>query len=199
MLLLDGRLAFDDHRLLRRHWLLLLLVFYLIIIKHRLGWRLRGKYLLHLLLLSIGHCRNPLNAIRVLLKQRVRLLVRAQHDARSAWQVDLKVIWPLIHLVWVRLEPDVVGTVKTLVTSEALLVGLEKDEVVRSPESADRIVLVRLRVMEIIDEDEVTLFVHDHLVALVVQGDVLVRLKHGAEKDFRGIHLLVEPVKLRVP
>jgi len=52
--------------------------------------------------------------------------------------------------------------------------------------------------MEIVDEDEVTLFVYYHFVALIVQGHILVRLDHGAKENLGSVHLLIKIVKLWV-
>lgn len=69
---------------------------------------------------------------------------------------------------------------------------------VRWPESANWIILVRLCWMEIVDEDQVTLFVYYHFVALIVQGHILVRLDHGAKENLGSVHLLIKIVKLWV-
>lgn len=50
--------------------------------------------------------------------------------------------------------------------------------------------------MEIVDEDEVTLFVYYHFVALIVQGHILVRIDHGAKENLCSVHLLIKIVKL---
>lgn len=70
------------------------------------------------------------------------MLVWAQYDGCPARDVNLEVVGPLVHLVWVGLEPKVMRTIKSLETTKALLIGLEQDEVIRCPVGTDWVVLV---------------------------------------------------------
>lgn len=123
--------SFHNHGFLWHFCLFQLLVFDLVIISLHGLWYLCRENLLDLLLLSLSWLRHSRNALWVLFQQWIGFLVRAQDDASSARNVYFEVIWSLINLVWVSFEPNLMCSVKSFVTTIALLIRFEKDEVIR--------------------------------------------------------------------
>lgn len=106
------------------------------------------------------------------------MLIGTQYNSCSAWNVDLKVIWSLVMLIRVSLEPYVVSTIKSLESSKTLLIRFIENEMVRFPIRSNCVIFVGLRMMEIEDINQVTFFINYEFVAFIVYRYILVRLHH---------------------
>jgi len=96
------------------------------------------------------------------------------------------------------LEPDVVRTIDSLVTTEAFLVTLIHDEMIRAPHSSDLIILMRFTMMEVVNIEQVSFFIDDNLVLFFRQGYKLMLTDHRTENDFSCVHLSVPVIKKRI-
>ena len=91
-----------------------------------------------------------------------------EDDGAAGWDVNREAISPfMLFMTLVYMVPLFVASIKSLQSTKFIIIGLIKDHVWRVPIRTKQVVLVRVRRMEVEDEDEFAALVHDHLVVVV--------------------------------
>ena len=107
-------------------------------------------------------------------------------------------VWSCVVLVWIHFKPQVVSSIKSSESTESFLIRFENDEMVTGPIGANCVILERLICMEVENEYQVSLLVHNDLISFILLRYVLMRLYHGTEGDLYLVHLFVKSIKVTI-